>query len=191
MTLPTDGASPIRSKDTWSCSPCNGIPLALESSLDDTKFSHGGSIFLRSDGLVFCCDLSREMGQESQELTKQSTVQVLLGQISKNQVSISEGRSSADRIRESQALQSAMEKQTTDPAADTKTGFRKQRTYGPASSTATFDMREQGRKSTHDFSNAKVYLKSQNRPTRGKSFHISEKKIEQNRDRIPGLSFAF
>ena len=145
MTLPTDGASPIRSKDTWSCSPCNGIPLALESSLVYSKFYHGGSIFLRSDGLVFCCDLSREMAQESQELTKQSTVQVLLGQISKNQVSISEGRSIADRIREPQALQSAMEKQTTDPAADTKTGFRKQRTYGPASSTATFDMREHGR----------------------------------------------
>ena len=66
-------------------------------------------------------------------------------------------------------------KQTTDPATETKTGFRKQRTYSPNSSTAKFDMREHGRKSTPDFSNAKVYLKSQNRPTRGKSFHISEK----------------
>lgn len=75
MTLPTNGASPIRSKDTWGCSPCNGIPLALESSLVYTKFNHGGSIFLRSDGLVFCCDLSRAMAQESQELTKQPTFQ--------------------------------------------------------------------------------------------------------------------
>ena len=75
MTLPTNGASPIRSKDTWGCSPCNGIPLALESSLAYSKFNHGGSIFLRSDGLVFCCDLSRAMAQESQELTKQPTFQ--------------------------------------------------------------------------------------------------------------------
>ena len=72
----SDAASPIRSKDTWSCFTCHGIPLEQESSLVKSKMSHGGSIFLRSNGLVLCCDLSRAMAQESQELTKHPTAQV-------------------------------------------------------------------------------------------------------------------
>ena len=73
----SDAASPIRSKDTWSCFTCHGIPLEQESSLVKSMMSHGGSIFIRSNGLVLCCDLSRAMAQESQELTKHPITQYI------------------------------------------------------------------------------------------------------------------
>jgi len=68
-----------------------------------------------------------------------------------------------------------MEKQTTDPAADTKTVFRKQRTYGPASSTATFDMREHGRINSRFFKRKGLFETSKLTNQKGKLSYIREK----------------
>ena len=68
-----------------------------------------------------------------------------------------------------------MEKQTTDPAADTNTVFRKQRTYGPASSKATFDMREYGRINSRFFKRKGLFETSKPTNEKGKLSYIREK----------------